>query len=227
LVVVLAAGCQVRSTVDVSMASDGSGRVQVAVVLDREAAAKVPDLKASLRIEDLTAAGWQVVGPTPVTGGGVRLTATRSFAGPAQGNLILAELSGDNGPFRDLKLARSHSFGKDSYRLDGTLDVSKGLDTFADSAFLQTLGASRADQVLGGDVGANPPTIALSVHLPGSGQVTTKWAALGQAPIAVHVSSQRRSGSAFLLAGVAVAALAGLVLTGALVVLTRVRSRRR
>lgn len=208
------------------MEPDGSGRVQVEVVLDREAAAKAPDLKASLRTEDLTAAGWRIAGPTPVTGGGVRLTATRSFAGPAQGNLILAELSGDNGPFRDLKLARSHSFGKDSYRLDGTIDVSKGLDTFADSAFLKTLGGSRADQVLGGDVGANPPTVALSVRLPGSGHATTKSTTLGQAPVAVHVTSERRSGSAFLLAGVAIAALAGLVLTGALVVLARVRSRR-
>ncbi len=207
------------------MAGDGSGRVQVAVVLDGEAAAKVPDLRSGLRTDDLVAAGWRIAGPTPTAGGGLRVTATRTFATPAQGNVILGELSGPDGPFRDLVLDRSHSFGKDSYRLDGTLDVSKGLDAFADSSFLQALGASRADQVLGGDVATNPPTVALSVRLPGAGTATTKRASLGGPPVAVHVTSERRSGSAFLLAGVAVAALVGLLVTGALVIGVRVRSR--
>lgn len=227
-------GCQVRSTVEVTMEPSGRGSVVVTVALDKAAAAKVPDLATDLRTGDLQAAGWKIVGPALTSGGGVRISASRPFANPNQANVILGELSGVDGPFKDLTLRRTHSFGKDQYRFDGTMDVSKGIGAFADTDFLKALGSQRVDQVLGGDVNTDRPTVSLSVRLPGTvhagpgaeGQPPTWASAVGAAPVVLHASSEKRSGEAFFYAAVAAAAMAGLVLTGLLVLVSRIRSRR-
>ena len=78
LLVVGASAWQVRTTVTLDVADDGSGTVEVAVDLDAEAVARLPDLDgdgvsdaadlaALERADDLVAAGWTVEGPRPAT----------------------------------------------------------------------------------------------------------------------------------------------------------------
>ncbi|MET0489938.1 MAG: hypothetical protein ABW143_06875, partial [Acidimicrobiales bacterium] len=63
------------ATTRVEVAEDGSGTVTVEVVLDQEAADRVPDLAAQLRVRDLRQTGWEITGPEPADGGGVVITA--------------------------------------------------------------------------------------------------------------------------------------------------------
>jgi hypothetical protein len=227
--------CEVRGDVAVTMNADGSGQVSVALVLDAEAAAKVPDLASGLRTEDLAAAGWKIAGPVPTADKGAKITASRSFKTPTEANVILAELSGPDGPFKGLTLARTHSFGKEKYAFNGVLDVSKGTDAFADAFFTHALGAQQADQILGGDAKANPPTVTMSVTLPGSVSAgsagsgsTARWSAkFGEPAVNMKATSEKTSTSAFLFMGVSIAALVGLLITGALVLVSRIRSHRR
>ena len=121
LLALAASACQVRTTVDVGMAEDGSGEVAVMVRLDAEALARVPDVDGDgtsgladlaelVRTEDLVAAGWTVGEPTESGEGGAALRVTRPFGTPDEADTILAELTGPSGVLRDLDVSRSTSF---------------------------------------------------------------------------------------------------------------------
>ena len=73
-VVLVLSGCHVKLQVDTRVDPDGSGVVTVAVGLDADAVSKVGDLRSQLRVDDLKAAGWTVVGPA------ARPTGTRGSA---------------------------------------------------------------------------------------------------------------------------------------------------
>ena len=73
LLVLVLTGCRVDATTRVEVAEDGSGIVTVEVVLDQEAADRVPDLAEQLRVRDLRRTGWEVTGPEPAAGGGCLL----------------------------------------------------------------------------------------------------------------------------------------------------------
>ncbi len=61
----LLAGCKTQTVVDVAVRPDGSGRVAVLVFLDADAAARAGDLGKVLKVSDLEARGWKVIGPGP------------------------------------------------------------------------------------------------------------------------------------------------------------------
>ncbi|HYF47011.1 MAG TPA: hypothetical protein VD926_12415, partial [Acidimicrobiales bacterium] len=105
--VLLATGCRVDATTRVEVADDGSGTVTVEVVLDQEAADRIPDLEEQLRVRDLRRTGWTITGPEPVDGGGVTITATKPFGDPDQLADVLDQLGGNRGPIRDPELARN------------------------------------------------------------------------------------------------------------------------
>src|SRR5215213_7645981 len=137
-VVLVATGCRVDATTRVEVADDGSGTVTVEVVLDQEAADRVPDLAAQLRVADLRRTGWTVTGPEAADGG-VVITARKPFADPDQLADVLAEVGGPRGPVVDASLERSRSFGTTSYDFEGVLDLSRGLATFSDRQLTQLL----------------------------------------------------------------------------------------
>jgi hypothetical protein len=110
------AGCQVDANVDVTMAEDGSGAVEVTVLLDADAAARVPDLAEDLRVRDLEATGWEVTGPTETDDGGVEILARKPFANVEQGRAVLREIGGRGGLLRALTLRRDRTFAKTSCR---------------------------------------------------------------------------------------------------------------
>ena len=215
-VALLATACQVDTTVDITVDDDGSGRVTVTVVLDAEAAAKVPDLDQSLLLDDVRKAGWRVVGPDRTAAGGWRVSATKPFADPSQLPAVMAELGGEGGPFREFTLTRDDAFAKTSYRLEGTVDLSGGIDAFGDDALRQALGGTttgRTPEQLAADAGRPLPEalrFEVRTHLPGGG--TEEWTpVLGQPAQQIEASSASRRPRAWLFGFAAALAAAGFL----------------
>jgi len=204
LLVFLAAACEVRTEIDVRVDEDGGGLVTVAVTLDAEAAGKISDLDAQLRVEDLEATGWKVTRPAPTPDGGLRLTAEKRFTRPEQLGGIMTELTGVDGPFRDFTLERTHSFGKTTYELDGTADLSAGVEAFGDDELRVALGGpalgqppEALEQQAGRPLSEAAP-FELQVRLPnGDGQTFTP--VLGGEAVTVAAESSVESSLARLL----------------------------
>ncbi len=235
------AGCRVDTEVAVTVEPDGGGTVVVTVTLDREAAAEVPDLDQSLLVDDLEATGWTVRGPEPQPGGGARVVASRRFANPDQLDDVVGQLTVDGGPIRDFQLTRDHSFGATHYRLEGTVDLSGGLDAFGDEALRDTLGGQmlgRSPEELAAELGVPPEEafrFRVRVRLPGSvehngdgGDGAAVWSPeLGAEPLTVEASSTRRQPEAWLFAVASALAAVGFLATLVLILrLNRRRSRR-
>jgi hypothetical protein len=138
----LLAGCKVDTTVAVELGAGGTGRVRAAVVLDRAAAARVPDLAEQLRADDLRAAGWQVEGPERTDAGGVRIQAVKRFRTPAEASRVVEELTGPSGPFRDFRLRRVRSFVRTDTAFSGVVDLGSGIEGFGDDDLRKLLGGS-------------------------------------------------------------------------------------
>lgn len=239
-VIALLAGCQVDADVGVSLREDGSGEVIVTVVLDADAAARVPDLADDLRVGDLQATGWEVVGPTDTDDGGVQIVAAKGFATVEQGRAVLREVGGRGGVLRAITLDRDHTFGETTWTFGGRLDLSAGLAAFSDADLDAVLGAeafgqdqTSLEQQLGEPL-SDTMSVTVSAHLP-AGDFTTNgdqagaaprasWRAnLGDAPVAMAATSSERDTRVLVLAGVSAAALVLLVV----LLLVRLIRRRR
>jgi len=127
---------------DVAVEEDGSGRVEVVVALDRDAARRVPGLEDQLVVEDLEAAGWDVTGPEAVDGGGVEVRATKGFASLDGLGDVVAEVSGTDGPLSDLVVERDRAAFGETWRVDGEADLREGLEAFGDAGLRERLGGS-------------------------------------------------------------------------------------
>lgn len=173
LLVVATAGCEVRTEVGVEVDDDGSGTVTVGVGLDDDAMSRVPGLEQELRLDDLRATGWEISEPTPEADGFTWIRGSKRFATPEQAAVVLAEVAGENGPFRDFVVTRERSFARTSYGFAGTVDFTGGLEAFGDEA----LAAALDGEPLGEDVAAIEErigqaideafTFRVAVRLPG------------------------------------------------------------
>ena len=152
------AGCRVDVAVDVEAAASGGGHVRATVTLDADAAAQLPDLAEQLRIDDLEAAGWKVEGPSPASGGGMTVRATKPFTLPAEADRAMEDLGGSGGPFRSLRLTRQRTFWKTRTTLRGEVDLSAGLDAFGDDTLRQRLG--------GANLGLDPAAVERELGRP-------------------------------------------------------------
>ena len=182
----LLTGCQTAATVIVDLHANGSGMVQVQVVLDAQAVSKVGDLSETLSIDDLKKSGWTVSGPGPAdrvrgvgvpstggatsttkySAGSIAIVLSRPFANVSQANTILASLSGPAGPLHDVHLTRSTSFSATRLGAAGTVDLSKGLETFGDAPLSKALGGRSLTELSGVlNNGIAPTGDALSVTL--------------------------------------------------------------
>lgn len=157
--VVVAGGCQMQVELGVDVERDGSGRITVAVDLDAEAAERLPDLAGQLRLDDLEAAGWEVEGPTATAGGATALTATRAFSTPEEATRVLGDVSGAGGPFQELEVARRSSFLTTDYTFTGAVDLTAGVEGFADDGLRSllegsgfSLGSTDLEQAIGAPV---------------------------------------------------------------------------
>lgn len=139
------AGCRTDVTVSVSQRLDGAGRVTVRAVLDRDAASKAGDLNTLVRLGDLQARGWQVVGPAPLPPGGrVEFRAEKAVSSPEQAQAALAEISGTDGPFGRLRVTRARSVVAVRSSVSGPVDLRGGYPAFGDELLARQLSSSTA-----------------------------------------------------------------------------------
>ncbi|MBT3246225.1 MAG: HAD-IA family hydrolase [Actinobacteria bacterium] len=176
LTVVSASACRADATVSVRLGEDGSGVVEVALVLDDEAVEAVGGIDHQIRLEDLENAGWEVDGPQRSLDDGLTsVVATKGFEVPDRLPPILDEIAGP-GVFTDMGLVRNRSFARTTWSLSGRVDLSGGLEAFSDPALSETLsglplGRTREELAeLAGCVGCDPAdmfSLELVVALPG------------------------------------------------------------
>ena len=234
LAVLFGAACQADVVVDVEVAEDGSGLVTTRVVLDAEAAEGLADLEAdaTLLLNDLAVAGWEVDPPVTGADGETTVVATKAFGTAAQFAEVMDELTRDDGIFQDFRLTRQQAFGRVDYLVQGTIDPTGGFDTFGDEELTVALGRTVSAIAVSAPYEASPEdvTFRLTVELPGqfqeersngsivTGPETTQgtWSTDLATPQQLQISleSSRRSTTAQVLRGVAVVAgvLAALVL---------------
>ena len=169
-------GCRTDVTVGVETRTDGSGMVSAHVVLDRDAVSQAGDLTALLRLDDLRGAGWQVVGPVPLSPGGrVEFRAEKPVASPLEAQAALRQISGDTGPFAALRVTRSRSPLQVASKISGTVDLTNGYEAFGDDLLAQRLGTTSrlgvSDAQVVARYGATLPALVplhLTLTVPGT-----------------------------------------------------------
>jgi hypothetical protein len=147
--------------------------VRAAIGLDEEAVREVGDLAAAFRLDDLRQAGWEVEAPRREADGLTWVRAAKRFESPAEAALVAAELSGPEGPFRELRLERSRSLFKTKITLTGLVDLANGLAGLNDPDLQERLGgADLAVDLAGlqrrfGDALDDTVDVRLEATLPG------------------------------------------------------------
>lgn len=128
ITLVVVSACQMRTDVNITVETDGSGEVAVAVGLDEEAVAENPALLENLDFADLRQTGWEVTGPELDADGFTRVTIRHQFDAPSQVATLLDDVAGEHGPFRDFSLEREDAFAETRYRFEGVVDFAGGID---------------------------------------------------------------------------------------------------
>lgn len=228
--------CQVTLAAGVDVERDGSGRVTAGLGLDADAVKEVGDPATALRVDDLRQAGWQVDGPRQEDDGLTWIRASKPFADPEQAGVILAELSGPDGPFRDFRIVRTESLLRSRTTFSGTVDLSGGLTGLSDPDLATALG----DVDLGldleglqgrfGEALARTVTVQVTAGLPG--EVTTNAPARegGRAlwtPELGQTVTMEAASEAFRVDPVVPAAAGAVVVVLAVLLVAVVRRRRR
>ena len=150
--VVLLAGCSTRATLTVTVHPDGSGTVALRLTLDapavQAAQAGGTPLADEVRLSDLSAAGWRVGHWVTAKDGSASLTITKPFANPGQVAAIARELSGPQGPLRDVRATQQARWLGLAHTttLDGRVDLRDARSGItADPTILAILAAQHID----------------------------------------------------------------------------------
>ncbi len=184
--VVLAAGaCQVRVTGGIDVDPGGGGTVRAGLGLDAEALRTVGDVTAALRVDDLRQAGWRIDGPRRESDGFTWVRASRPVSNTTEAATALAQLSGKDGPFRDLTVASTHSLLHNRTTLSGSVDLSGGLTGLGDPDLLSKVGGGLPLDLDGlrAEFGADLDKVvqvSFEARLPGSVDANTKGQAGGR-----------------------------------------------
>lgn len=167
--------CQVNTVVTIDVAQSGAGSITVNLIADSQVVAATPNLADDLRFDDIKAAGWVVTRPNKTVDGGLQVSLTHTFDNAEQAGVLLDQLSGEYGPFKQMSLTRSGKDTDSTFKLDGVLQVDGGLNAFADSQMLKIIGgapfAENIEQA-GLDLG-KAMTIDFVATLPGVIERTT------------------------------------------------------
>ncbi len=174
------ASCRVDVHIDVAMEHDGTGVVTVTASADADVVQQSPNLGTDLRFDDVKAAGWLVDGPAATDSGGIQVVLTHTFQTPAEATALLADVGGESGPLVGIVLDRAVVNRTTTFTLDGTLQVTGGLDAFSDADLLAAVGATPfATEIAGAGLQpADAIGITFTATMPGSIDNTT--AAPGQ-----------------------------------------------
>lgn len=244
-VVLLLSACRVDTVVTLNVNENGSGTLILITTADADVVAQAPGLADDLSFDDAKAAGWTVSVPLLTTDGGLQVSTSHDFSTPAEATLLMSQLSGVYGPFKEMRLVRTGKDTDSTWTLTGKLEANGGLDAFADPALLKTIGASPYATTLAAselDIG-KAVGLEFRAFLPGSIESTTGANTLGypQWTVSFDGSSQPlttvsrntavQSTVARILAPIFFVALivwvAGFLGFSGYVALTRYRRRRR
>ena len=162
--------CKVDLATSVNVSDNGSGTITVTAVADAEAVRLAPELRDSLNLADLRSAGWNVEVQNPAEGGGLSVVAQRPFANVDEAGFFLAQISGEDGPFRGLVITRSGGVNDATYSFAGSGGLQKGLAGFADADALAVLGSAPFEQAVENSGSPLNETLAISMRitLPGN-----------------------------------------------------------
>ena len=182
IAVMVLSACQVDTTIDISMHSDGSGTITLTAIADADIVTKAPGLAEDLRFDDAKTAGWTVDGPTKTSSGGLQGRAAHDFANPEEATALLQSINGSGGPLHDVTVTRTVNPDGTTIELVGSLRID-GLAAFADPDVLAAIGATPyADQVATAGEGPRQAVVVTvrAASLPGkinSGQARSRTAA--------------------------------------------------
>ncbi len=139
VLVIVLTGCQVQIRTTVTMGSDGHGTVTQAIGFDDAALRRVGDLDQQLRVDDLTRAGW-VVDPATTEGDTTWVRAHHEFSDADEATALVGQLSGPDGPYRDVVVTHSSGLLSSSSSVTGVIDTTAGFRMFGDPALIATMG---------------------------------------------------------------------------------------
>lgn len=171
LVLLALAGCEVRTELNVTVEEDGSGDVEVALALDDDALSRRPDVFDELDLSDLTDTGWQVTGPAEEADGDTWIRARHDFGTPEELETLVAEVAGEDGPFRDFELSREDAFTESRYHFSGTVDFTAGAGALVEDPELAEALDAEPIELLEQRLGAaidEMVEVQVAVRLPGS-----------------------------------------------------------
>lgn len=199
----LLGACELQADVAVHVTPQGTGRIEVSVVLDKAAVARAAGTQPVF--SDLTAAGWEVREPEALDGGGRRYRAEKRFRSPDEAARILREVGGTDGPLQGFRVRRERTFLRTRTSLDGVIDLREGAAALSDSRLTELLGG----QPLGVEPERVKPLddalrLQVSAHLPGG---TTRASADAGTRTPMRVTAERWNLSSIAFALLAVLAL--------------------
>lgn len=171
-VLVLVGGCRADVGVTLEVDHDGGGRVRVEVVVDQEVSDRI-DLPTVLRVDDLVQTGWRVTGPERRGEGGTVIEATKGFADPSGAARVMDEVSGPDGPFQRFRVTHSGGVFVSRASFAGTVDLTRGVEGFADPALIEALGGAESLQQLLGRPIDEAVGVRVTVRLPGRTETWT------------------------------------------------------
>ncbi len=177
MVVLLAAGCQVQIHTTVSMQSNGHGTVTQAVGFDDAALSRVGNLDAQLHVDDLKQAGW-AVDPAVKEGDTTWVRAHHSFSSPAEATTLIGQLSGPDGPYRDVVVRHSDGLLSSSSSVTGVIDTTAGFKMFGDPDLIAAMGGDGTGGLLDrianeeGRPAADMVTVSFTSEIPGISRTT-------------------------------------------------------
>ncbi|MFM9136746.1 MAG: hypothetical protein ACKOQZ_01105, partial [Actinomycetota bacterium] len=114
-------------TTTINVAENGSGSITVVATADAAALRLAPELPDALNIDDLQAAGWEVTVQNPTAEGGLSVTARREFATVDEATMFLSQLSGENGPLREMSIVRTGGVNDSTYTFSAKGGLRDGL----------------------------------------------------------------------------------------------------
>jgi hypothetical protein len=167
--VMLLASCRVDINTSINVADNGSGLITVSIAADAATVRAAPELADSLNLDDLRAIGWDATVQTDRADGGLLVVLSRSFATTDQATSLLQQLSGDNGPLRELTITRNGNRNDATFTFSGQGGLPEGLAGFADTEALSVLGGAPFAQSLAASGASLSDTlgVALRITLPG------------------------------------------------------------
>ena len=198
LAVVLLGACRVDSVVTLNVEPNGSGTLAVVTTVDAEVVARVPNIAENLSFEDAKNAGWKVSEVGTTEAGGLQVRVSHSFNNEEEATALLAQLSGEFGPFKNFSLIREGKDTDSTWTLNGNLEVNGGLNAFADQSLLDLIGGTPYAQALAEsnqDVG-QAVSILFQAKLPGTVTTTNGTDNIGTLQWAVTFDGSTQSVSA-------------------------------